>query len=176
MKEVSHCGGTPLFFSIMVGLRVVSALFVRDFPSECRSPSACGERGDGESAVSGFVDSSRYVARQAYFSVLEVPDNVSELVVGRVSRWPSYALPSVLRNCPGRPQAFPRPFHRFGGNGLRYSPYSAISRSTRTGMPSAERIGMCSTGLRMPDRSGRPGSTTQTGASGRRYRTSEAAG
>lgn len=60
--------------------------------------------------------------------------------------------------------------------GRSYAPYSAISRSTRAGMPSAERIGMNSTGLRMPDRSGRPGSTTQTGTSGRRYRTSEAAG
>lgn len=60
--------------------------------------------------------------------------------------------------------------------GRSYAPYSAISRSTRAGMPSAERIGMDSTGLRMPDRSGRPGSTTQTGTSGRRYRTSEAAG
>lgn len=172
MEEVSRCGGTPLFVLFGSSRRFSSVIFHRNAVRRLRA----GRVGTESLPFRGLWTVAGTWLDRPYFGVLEVPDNVSEQAVGRVSRLLFYALPSVLRNGPGRPQAFPRPFHRFGGNGLRYSPYSAISRSTRTGMPSAERIGMCSTGLRMPDRSGWPGSTTQTGASGRRYRTSEAAG
>lgn len=55
-------------------------------------------------------------------------------------------------------------------------PYSSISRSASSGMPCAAPARICSTGLRMPDVSGRPGSTRNTGTSGRMYRTRDAAG